>query len=380
MLAFSSFKGGKFADHISARYLSFAFPFVLLVPAYALSQGLNFLLEKTKKFLPQKIFVLLTVALPLVAILLFVYAVEKKSYVIMVRNYHKTGWTKPEKYIYDLVQKKPLHIIAKVDHFGSHDPTSKLYLDVIPKQRNYNITTHFVARNKDVDEIKFTSEEFNLWKDGKIELLLLTDNSKELPYDIGLFEIISHNYGSPPITIRRLRPPNTQDAANAESLQKLFYLNGAAGDLDFAEDLVANGRFKKQLKAWNYWQNAKTQTNNIVLLRDEEGVRILNPEKKLIGLAQTINIKSGTVYRLEGKARCQDEERPPYWGARLALFAKGQKEIQVIWSKASPDWMSKSIVFTNRVEGTGVIFIHMGYGQNASSGDFTDIRLFPVSE
>jgi hypothetical protein len=37
-------------------------------------------------------------------------------------------------------------------------------------------------------------------------------------------------------------------------------------------------------------------------------------------------------------------------------------------------------VFTNQVTGMAVVYVHMGYGKVASTGEFSDVRLERIAE
>ncbi len=44
------------------------------------------------------------------------------------------------------------------------------------------------------------------------------------------------------------------------------------------------------------------------------------------------------------------------------------------------DWWRRQVEFTNQVTGTAVVYVHLGYGKVASTGEFSDIRLERIAE
>ena len=125
---------------------------------------------------------------------------------------------------------------------------------------------------------------------------------------------------------------------------------------------------------WNYWQYGVTHTNKIIIQNNV--LRIEDPFKKLIGVQQSVNVVSGTVYKLSGVARSvATTQSDIIFGGRIAFFLPPQKEKQLVWTSEYNQWSQKELVFTNNVTGTAVILVHLGYGSVGTTGEFTNIRL-----
>ena len=152
------------------------------------------------------------------------------------------------------------------------------------------------------------------------------------------------------------------------------------------ENLVKNGGFKEKLKQWQFWQSAKTHSNtvkfiNVANKNFQSAVRIENPMKKLVGIQQLVKVKSNAIYRLSGIARSTaTKNNDIIFGGRLGFYLKGQKEKQIVWMSEHNQWWKKELIFTNQVSGMATVYIHMGYGNIASTGEFTNIKLEKIGD
>ena len=142
------------------------------------------------------------------------------------------------------------------------------------------------------------------------------------------------------------------------------------------KNIVFNPDFNENLKGWNYWQEAKKNNNLINLVTNSHSVLISNPDSRLCGIQQNINLISGFVYRVEASARYPYNISNCFFGARLAINIPHDKEKQIIWSRPSNEWLKKELLFTNYYTGNCTLFIHMGYGKNNLSGEFKSIKMF----
>jgi len=145
-------------------------------------------------------------------------------------------------------------------------------------------------------------------------------------------------------------------------------------------NLVANSMFQSGSTGWTLWCHSVELPDTVEFI--DNAVRVFNPhgDGKLVGVQQTINIKSGTLYRLSGRARSLlTNDSAIGFGARLACYIPGAKEHQIVWMSEYNNWLQKSITFTNYVEGTATIYVHLGYGNIQSTGDFTKIVLEPLN-
>jgi len=144
---------------------------------------------------------------------------------------------------------------------------------------------------------------------------------------------------------------------------------------------LINGNFENKFQNWQLWHSAKTFSNtvkfiNITAKKNGNAIRIENPMKKLVGIQQRVKVESNAVYRLSGFARSIVTNNPKIlFGGRIALWQKGQKEKQIIWMSEYNQWWHKELIFTNQVTGIAIVYIHMGYGNVSSTGEFTNIFL-----
>jgi len=148
-----------------------------------------------------------------------------------------------------------------------------------------------------------------------------------------------------------------------------------------SENLLKNGQFKEKLKNWQLWHSAKTFSNTVKIIsvvgkNFRNAVRIENPLKKLVGIQQGVKVKSNAVYRLSGTVRSTaTNNNEIIFGGRIGFYLPGQKEKQIVWMSEYNQWWKKELVFTNQFTGMATVYVHMGYGNVASTGEFTDVRL-----
>lgn len=162
-----------------------------------------------------------------------------------------------------------------------------------------------------------------------------------------------------------------------------------SGNVRFAHDggLVRNGGFDEGLACWELWNAAQTYSNAVRIVPTwtsagmRYALRIENPHRALVGVAQRVALKSNTVYRLGGAARSLATTASDIlFGGRLAVWQPPQAEREIVWMSEYNDWWQKYLVFTNEVSGTAVLYVHLGYGNVATSGEFTNITLEELLE
>ena len=147
------------------------------------------------------------------------------------------------------------------------------------------------------------------------------------------------------------------------------------------ENLLKDGQFKEKLKTWQLWQSAKTFSNSVKIINItgknfKNAVRIENPMQKLVGIQQLVKVKSNTIYRLSGTVRSTaTNNNDIIFGGRIGFYLPGQKEKQIVWMSEHDKWWRKELIFTNQITGMATVYVHMGYGGVASTGEFTDISL-----
>ena len=143
-------------------------------------------------------------------------------------------------------------------------------------------------------------------------------------------------------------------------------------------NVLKNTAFNDKLQNWYYWQKGKERQNDIMCENDTDGsrIRIANPNKELIGVQQQVMVVSGQVYRLSGKVRSPDgNNASAMFGGRIGFWLPPQEEKELVWMTEYNQWLYKEMYFTNRVTGRATVYAHMGYGNVAGTGEFTDIKL-----
>ena len=172
-------------------------------------------------------------------------------------------------------------------------------------------------------------------------------------------------------------PVKTEKAATPEKKAIVKAVEKPAGDFPLENNLVKNNSFSDGLKNWRYWRLDEEKGQKFVKT-DENGLMLQGQLNTLMGVAQAVKVSSGTVYRLSAKVRSREiPKEKSFLGARLALYAEGQKEQQVVWLYKPEDWEERSLTFTNRFSGMATLFIHTGYTTNAVECLVKDIALLP---
>lgn len=147
-------------------------------------------------------------------------------------------------------------------------------------------------------------------------------------------------------------------------------------DFPAENNLVKNNTFREGLSSWRYWR-IQEEDGRKLIKAENASLSIKGRLNTLMGVAQSVKVESGTVYRLSAKVRSREPEEKSFMGARLALYADGQKEQQVVWLYKNADWEEKSLTFTNRYSGSATLFVHTGYTTNAAECLVKDIALLP---
>ena len=146
-------------------------------------------------------------------------------------------------------------------------------------------------------------------------------------------------------------------------------------------NLLKNCKFDKTIDGWHLWREAKKNPQNIKItdIKDNNNfssaVRIENPNKKLLGVSQVVQLTSGKIYRLSGTVRSLGNDSSKIFGGRIAIYLPPQKENAIVWMSEYDKWWEKDLIFTNKVTGPATVYVHMGYGGVASTGEFANIRL-----
>lgn len=141
-------------------------------------------------------------------------------------------------------------------------------------------------------------------------------------------------------------------------------------------NLLRNAAFTDGMQHWLPWRDDDI-TNTVWFVRDTHGIamRMANPRGTLAGVQQLVPLVSGGVYRLSARVRSLGEDPARLFGARVAVWLPPQPEPHLVWLYEHAGWRAQSVLFTNYVNGAACVYIHLGYGSAASTGEFADVRL-----
>jgi hypothetical protein len=99
----------------------------------------------------------------------------------------------------------------------------------------------------------------------------------------------------------------------------------------------------------------------------------------MVGVQQPVSLVSGAIYRLSAKVRSTATiDSSVIFGGRVALYLPPQPEQAIVWVTENTNWWSRPLAITNTVTGVGALYVHMGYGGVASTGEFADVTLEKV--
>ncbi|MCX7847487.1 MAG: hypothetical protein N2595_05625 [bacterium] len=148
------------------------------------------------------------------------------------------------------------------------------------------------------------------------------------------------------------------------------------------ESLLKNGDFSSGIANWTFWRDAKLYPYliKVVKVPGPTGVRnvlrIENPDKRQVGVQQLARVVSGGVYRLSAAVRSlAGHDTNTLFGGRVAFYLQPQKEFEIVWMTEYNQWWRRELIFTNVVDGVATVYAHLGYGNVATTGEFTDIVL-----
>jgi len=234
-------------------------------------------------------------------------------------------------------------------------------------------TVHHTATH-DATPAIFEDVDFIGWRLFSLEvgdIILRNCHANEVPV-----RVLGRRWG-----VVRQEPHGQQVSALARKLQERLPLSSR--DIPVRSNLLRNPDFEGTV-GWAFWEGARTATN-LVEFRVLDAfsnmgfrgcARIANPDGQMLGVQQTVPVVSGAVYRLSAAARSLvTNDSTVAFGGRVAVFLPPQPERQLVWNSEYNDWWPRDVIFTNEVSGTAVVYVHLGYGKIATTGEFSSIRL-----
>jgi hypothetical protein len=142
--------------------------------------------------------------------------------------------------------------------------------------------------------------------------------------------------------------------------------------------LVRNGAFQDGLTNWLPWRAANDNPAALSVIaapHPGRALQIANPQAQLLGLQQLVSMVSGTTYRLRAAARSDGKDARRIFGGRVAVYLPPEPEHELVWLYENGAWSSQACVFTCQATGHATLYVHLGYGNVAATGAFTDIAL-----
>ncbi|MCX7846708.1 MAG: hypothetical protein N2595_01550 [bacterium] len=172
------------------------------------------------------------------------------------------------------------------------------------------------------------------------------------------------------ITVRERRGDGVGLGKHVEATQASQAVTGSE------RNLVVNGTFGEGLLHWRPWRD-ESITNTLWVIGGEDGsaLRMANPRGTLAGVQQLVRVHSGTVYRLRARARSVTDSAEQLFGGRVAVWLPPQPEPQLVWLYSDGSWREQVTMFTSRVSGVACVYVHLGYGNVATTGEFSHVRL-----
>jgi len=142
--------------------------------------------------------------------------------------------------------------------------------------------------------------------------------------------------------------------------------------------LLRNGAFQDGLTNWLPWRAANDDPAALSVIAAPHfgrALQIANPQAQLLGLQQLVSMVSGTTYRLCATARSDGKDAQHIFGGRVAVYLPPEPERELVWLYETNAWSYKECVFTCNASGVATVYLHMGYGQVAATGAFTEVML-----
>jgi hypothetical protein len=216
----------------------------------------------------------------------------------------------------------------------------------------------------------------------KAELAYLYASSYKFPYDKALFDVKPMNS----VILYRMKPvpdamTEKQYQGYSNIFQRVFTQNWHGNIHQKHYNLISlNPNFINDHDKWEYWRLSDETGKKIISCQKDESspfVRIDNQSGKLLGLIQSVKVKTGSVYRISAECRIP-EENTSLNGGRVFVNIPGFKEYQLTFITESHDWIKKELIFTNRVTVTASFATHTGYGNYKGKTDFRNVRLEEV--
>lgn len=377
---FVLYRGGMFQYDNDIRHVYWFVPAFMLGLGYcaeAAVELLEFVVPKYKKTAA-------VVATAVVLILLFLLdknstrplrrAVQKaqKSNFHLVRNAILKETAQRKFYIYDqVVDRTECRDLAYLRAMSYPNASN---LVVIAAKKGGNRSTPF-------DKPAFSDEQLKDIAEGKAKLAFLCSSWMQFPYSKDIFQIT--NPGS---TVNFFQLHDLSKTMPPERFQQYLEVLGP-NFTNFWQGQVKEVEIKATLlnkepvpvkgsKVWKPWGKDQDSLNQRANYQEDGSyISILNNGGESLGLKQSIPVRAGQILRLSSSVRAQNTRKAKFLGARVYFRGPDKKENQLIYLYQVGRWEEKQIVFTNAVDGTGLLILHMGYTRDKAQGMFKDIKL-----
>jgi uncharacterized membrane protein len=386
--------GGQFSGWTHIRHIYFIVPIIYLGIAYSYDILFNFTkCIFDKFFVSKKSYFSYILSLAIIFLLIVscdIYAMAPLR--TKVQKVFKSDFNKLYNWLDKCSSIGKVYVIDRVTDWT--ECRELAYLCSLDYKHSTNINYVIPTKNGPQKFNKLPPNAYNLSEEqlkdvvkNKSEFAYIYSASYPFPYDKTLFDIKLNNS----ITVYRMKPiPDSMTVEQYKGYSNIFksiLINNWKGTIHHKYyDLISgNADFSTPLVPWKYWRTTNEKGPNLITIDSDESnsfVRIDNHDGKLIGLFQTVNVNSGSVYRIIGESRIPDGNNSEN-GGRISIALPNSKEQEITflysshsWGKGETHkWAYKELIFTNQVSGTASLIVHTGYGNYKGKTDFKNVRL-----
>lgn len=377
---FVLYRGGMFQFDRDIRHVYWFIPAFFLGLGYcaeAAAELLEFLIPKYKQIAA------ITATVIVIALLFFldkhstasmrkaVQTVQKSNF-HLIRNTINKETAKRKFYITDLV----------VDRTECRDIA---YLKAISYPNSTNLIVETLkkglGRDTPFNKPTFSPEQLQELAEGKAKFAFLCSKWMKFPYSPDIFQIANPSSTVIFYQLQDISSVLTPDRYNKylEVLGNDFtnYWHGQVKEIEIKATLLSKEPLpQKDSTIWQPWRMDKEKmATRITFPSDKDYITVLNNGGEMYGLKQPVKVRSGQILRLSSQVRSRTLQKGKFLGARVFFLTPDKQKHQQVYLYQTGRWEDKQSIFTNTVDGTGLLVLHMGYTKDKAEGQFKDIKL-----
>lgn len=259
------------------------------------------------------------------------------------------------------------------------------YLKAITYPNSTNLIVEALKKGPGMDT-PFTKptlppEQLQELAEGKAKLAFLCSKWMKFPYSPDVFQITKPSSTVNFYQLHDISPVLSPDRYNKylEVLGNDFtnYWHGQVKEIEIKATLLSKEPLpQKDSTVWQPWRMDKDKmATKISFPSDKDYITVLNEGGEMHGLKQPVKVRSGQILRLSSQVRSRTLQKGKFLGARVFFLTPDKQEHQQVYLYQTGRWEDKQSVFTNTVDGTGLLVLHMGYTKDKAEGQFKDIKL-----